>query len=604
MLKDKKVEISKKSLKRPILVKIGLIFAVIIVGIFSLVLFYNLTYSRVIFPHTYVGGVNLSGKTADEAKQILSQKIESNKNNDLKITFSGQSAALKLSDLNVIYNTQGSASLAWAVGRQGGFVKILQEQFKSVFSSNQESAVFTYDIPGLQKSIADIASKVDQPEVDATIAIKDSTPIVTPEKTGLRIDQVKSQISVLNAIGNFLPTPELALTGSEVKPKIDQATATQTLTDVNKIIAQDISIHTSKKDFTLKKEDIFGLLSFVPVQSGITKTWTLSVQTNSDAMTKYVATLAKDIDQDAKDAKYAIDSGKVQTFQLSQEGYKLDQSAAVKTISDAILNSQSKVTLDVKTVKPKVTDVASTNGIKELVGEATTTWTGSPNNRIHNITLGANNISGTVVNPGEEFSTINTIGEIDAASGFLQELVIKNGTQVVPDYGGGLCQVSTTLFRAALNSGLKITARTPHSFRVSYYEPPVGMDATIYDPAPDFKFVNDMDSPILIWAVVGSNSLTFQMYGTKDGRVVNLTAPVVGSYVAPGYPVYTETDTMDPGTIRQVEHAVRGATASFSYKVLDKKGQILEDQTFVSKYIPVPNSFLYGPGATIPPAGG
>lgn len=604
MLKDKKVEIEKKNLKHPILVKIGLVFAVIIVGLFSLVLFYNLTYSRVIFPHTYVGGLNLSGKTADEAKQILGQKIESNKSNDLKITFSGQSAALKLSDLSVNYDAQKSADLAWAVGRQGNFTKILQEQFKSIFSSNQESAVFTYDMPGLQKSIADIASKVDQPEVDATITFQDSTPNVLPEKVGLRIDQVKSQSDILNAIGNFLPAPELALVGGEVKPKINHVAASQTLNDVNKILSQDISIHTSKKDFTLKKVDIAGLLTFVPVQTGLMQTWTLSVQTDSDNVTKYVATLAKDIDQDAKDAKYSIDNGKVQTFQLSQEGYKLDQSAAVKSISDAILNSQSKVMLDVKTVKPKVTDVASTNGIKELVGTATTTWNGSPNNRIHNITLGADNISGTVVNPGEEFSTINTIGEIDAASGFLQELVIKNGTQVVPDYGGGLCQVSTTLFRAALNSGLKITARTPHSFRVSYYEPPVGMDATIYDPAPDFKFVNDMDSPILIWAVVGSNSLTFQMYGTKDGRVVNLTAPTVGSYVSPGNPVYTETDTMDPGTIRQVEHAVRGATASFSYKVVDKKGQTLEDQTFVSKYIPVPNSFLYGPGADVPPAGG
>lgn len=161
----------------------------------------------------------------------------------------------------------------------------------------------------------------------------------------------------------------------------------------------------------------------------------------------------------------------------------------------------------------------------------------------------------------------------------------------------GLCQVSTTLFRAVINSGLKVTARTPHSFRVSYYEPPVGMDATVFDPAPDFKFINNYDSPILIWAVAGNNSLEFQIYGVKDGRQIEISNPATYNYVSPGEAIYSESATMAAGAIRQVERATSGVSASFTYKVT-KNGQVLESDTFVSHYVPIPNTYLYGPGTT------
>lgn len=192
--------------------------------------------------------------------------------------------------------------------------------------------------------------------------------------------------------------------------------------------------------------------------------------------------------------------------------------------------------------------------------------------------------------------TLKAIGHVGPETGFLQELVIKNSNRVEPEYGGGLCQVSTTLFRAVINSGLKVTARTPHSFRVSYYEPPVGMDATIYDPAPDFKFINNYENPILIWAIAGNNSLVFQIYGTKDNRKIEISDPVTYDYVSAGEPIYTESATMATGAIRQVERATSGCSASFTYRVTAANGTVLENETFVSKYVAIPNSYLYGPG--------
>jgi len=279
----------------------------------------------------------------------------------------------------------------------------------------------------------------------------------------------------------------------------------------------------------------------------------------------------------------------------------LDKEKSFELISTAVLTINKTVALPVKVIQPAVgSDSAAGMGIVELVGEGKTSWRGSPANRIHNLTLGASNLSGIIVKPGDEFSTVKSMGPITSEAGFLPELVIKNSTQVTPEIGGGLCQVSTTLFRAVLNSGLNVTDRSPHSFRVSYYEPPVGMDATIYDPAPDFKFVNNMSTPILVWAFADSNSLTFQIYGTKDNRKVEISDPALFNYTDPPAPVYTESATMEAGTIRQVEKATRGVTASFHYKVTNTAGKVLQDESYVSKYVPLPNSYLYGAGYAPP----
>ena len=130
-----------------------------------------------------------------------------------------------------------------------------------------------------------------------------------------------------------------------------------------------------------------------------------------------------------------------------------------------------------------------------------------------------------MIKPGAEFSFITTLGPVDETTGYLPELVIKpNAT--VPEYGGGMCQVSTTAFRAALNAGLKITERTNHAYPVSYYNPQ-GLDATVYIPKPDLRFINNTPGYILIQTKIVGTQLFFDFYGTNDGRSVTLQGPTV-----------------------------------------------------------------------------
>lgn len=594
---------AEKVLKHPVLKRIGLVLSIFIVGLFLLVFSFNIAYSQVIYPNSYIGGINVSGKTLAEAQRIIEDNAAAVADRQVTLSYQDQKIDLTSKDIDLAYDPAQSAESAWSIGRAGAFNKIVSEEIKSLISRNDLPAVFTYNSAVLQDKIAGLAKTIDNPEQETTIVITDLAPAVVLGKSGTELDQTKIQETIQEDLGNFMTNPQISLNMAPANPKVNVSAAADALERTNKILAHSIAVKAKKKDYALDPKDIAGWLQFVPSQNQFTRSWSLVVQVDPAKINTFLDTVSADVNQPAQNAKFAVAGGKVDTFQIAQTGYELDRTQATKIISDAILNSQDKIDLPVAVTEPEIKDTASTNGIKELVAEGVTSWRGSPKNRIHNLTLGSQNISGTIVEPGQEFSTIKAIGPIDAEHGFLQELVIKNGTQVVPDVGGGLCQVSTTLFRAVLNSGLKVTARTNHSFRVSYYEPPVGMDATIYDPLPDFKFINDMKTPILIWATSTDTGLSFQIYGTKDDRVVDISTPVVGDYVSPPAAVYIESANMEPGAIRQTEHATRGATASFKYNVTAKNGDILEDQTFVSKYIPIPDSFLYGPGTQIPPQG-
>jgi len=260
----------------------------------------------------------------------------------------------------------------------------------------------------------------------------------------------------------------------------------------------------------------------------------------------------------------------------------------------------SEIDLALEVTKPMVSnDTIDNLGIKELIGKGTTNFKKSPANRITNITVGSAIFNGALVKPGEVFSTTKTLGSVSAEKGFLPELVIKEDT-TKPEIGGGLCQVSTTIFRAALNAGLPIVERSNHRYRVSYYEPPVGMDATIYDPSPDLKFENNTSGYILIQTYISGTELTFEFYGTSDGRKVEISDPVMYDITDPGEPVYQEDPSLQPGEMVQKEKAHNGSKASFHYKVT-RGEKILTEKTFYSSYVPWKAVFLVGPGGP-PPA--
>jgi vancomycin resistance protein YoaR len=258
----------------------------------------------------------------------------------------------------------------------------------------------------------------------------------------------------------------------------------------------------------------------------------LSPQTvvNTDAIQSYVEDLARRVNRDAVDAKFQITDGKVTTFSEAQNGIALDVQKSVQTISDALSSdfgkSSQTILLPFDSQKPEINYGDVNNlGITSLIGEGTSDFKGSPANRIHNVKVGAARFNGVLIKSGEEFSFVKNLGEVDAEHGYLPELVIKKNI-TEPEFGGGICQVSTTAFRAAIYSGLKITARKNHAYPVSYYNPQ-GMDATVYVPSPDLRFINNTPGYILIQTKIVGTILTFDFYGTDDGRKTTVDGPKV-----------------------------------------------------------------------------
>jgi len=290
----------------------------------------------------------------------------------------------------------------------------------------------------------------------------------------------------------------------------------------------------------------------------------LSPQTNinNGLIQSYVEDLARRVNRDPSDAKFKVEDGKVATFAESQNGIALDVDKSVEAIISALNNisSNQTISLPFESKKPDL-DYADVNnmGISSLIGEGTSNFKGSPTNRVHNIKVAIERFNGILIKPGEEFSFVKTLGDVDADHGYLPELVIKQGV-TEPEFGGGICQVSTTTFRAAIYSGLKITARRNHAYPVSYYNPQ-GMDSTVYIPQPDLKFINNTSGYILIQTKIVGTILTFDFYGTDDGRKTTIDGPTI--------------------TERQPDGSMK---ATFTQHVVDANGKEFIDDVFNSSY--------------------
>lgn len=246
---------------------------------------------------------------------------------------------------------------------------------------------------------------------------------------------------------------------------------------------------------------------------------------NENELRNFLIGLAPMINKKPRNAVLTVKEGRVAEFAISQNGIELDADASIASVKEGILGGKKSAEIVVRAIYPEVrTETIENLGIVALLGTGESDFTGSSAARVFNVKLGAKKLNGTLIKQGEEFSFVNAIGEIDSKEGWQAGLVIK-GNALVPEYGGGICQVSTTMFRAAIYSGLPITERFSHSLPVQYYNPQ-GFDATVYGPHPDFRFVNDTPSAILVQTEVKGTKLFFEFYGTPDGREVKLEKPV------------------------------------------------------------------------------
>ena len=287
---------------------------------------------------------------------------------------------------------------------------------------------------------------------------------------------------------------------------------------------------------------------------------------NDVAIRTFIEDIARKVNSDPVNAKlkFNLESQTIEEIEPHTDGITLNVDENIAKIIEAVdvdtVHTPETIELAYTKTPAKITGRNTQNlGIVELIGEGRSNFRGSTKSRIHNIETAAKRFDGLVIPSGEEFSFVSVLGPVDGEHGYKEELVIRDN-ETKPEFGGGICQVSTTVFRGAVYTGMKITQRRNHSYPVQYYTP-IGFDATVYVPAPDFRFINNTPGHVLLDMEMIGTELVFKYYGTKDGRTIDMQGPFV-------------TDRQPDGAMKTY----------FTQKVTDKDGNVIIDDVFKSNY--------------------
>ncbi len=537
------------------------------------------------------------GMDKAEVSSLTSRILTSRSSQPMVLNYNGQDFKIDLSSLSDQATGEQIVDNALEYGRKRFYYK--KAYLNLPFSLNEQ----------IKSQLKEISTKVNQAPVEAKLDFDEDQIKITPSKTGLKLDEVALNLLIAQYINTGrLTSYQLPVITEE--PIISTETALAVKQTLEEIKLEPIKLTFKDMIFKLDYTTLLGLLDLKRTRQHLLDTESLQITDitigdkiysdrqfllDQQKLDEYLTKISVDINQEVQEPVFKYENNRVLEFIAPQEGRQLDIEVAAALINQALRsNTQVKeVALPVSVVLPK-DQLVNDLGIKENLGQGFSRFAGSIANRIYNVGLAASRINGVLIPPGETFSFNQSVGDISAASGYKQAYVIKSGKTELDD-GGGVCQVSTTLFRAVLNAGLPIVSRTAHAYRVGYYEQgfPPGIDATIFQPSVDFKFKNDTGKHILIQTETVGTTLTINLYGTPDGRLAVLSTPVISSSTPPPPEIRQDDPTLPKGTVKQVEHAAWGAKVSFK-RTVTRGGVELINETFYSNYKAWANAYLVG----------
>ncbi len=580
----KKVQLTKSNASRII----GYYLLGVVAGFVGIIGIARATWHSKFYPNVMIGTVAVGGMRRDEARNTL---IKAQEQLTIEATFNSHTWKIPGTALEVLL--EESLNKAYRVGRRFNI-----SDYALLFVNKPQVFELTL-AEGMSQAyeqlVAEIAQSVEIPEIAPSLLFKKDGVTALNGNDGLALDAsrlrtlISERVASLDARPIEVPTVQVIRVLKEEELKKLEMVA-------GKISTKEFVITHEDDRVVLKRDELLTFLDTNPGKIG---------QVADTNLTEYVLGLAESYNRESEDAKFEFANGKVVEFAPGKDGVEVDLAETKSVLADGLkkLIDSEEIKVVVKIIAsrmpPKVTmDKVNELGIKERIGRGESYYAHSIPNRIYNVGLAASRTNTALIPPGEEYSFNRAVGEVSGATGYKAAYVISGGRTVLGD-GGGVCQVSTTLFRAAMNAGLPITERWAHAYRVGYYEQnsKPGVDATVYAPSKDLRFKNDTPGHILVQTINDPKELhlVVEIYGTSDGRVASVSEPVVSGITSPPPNIYQDDPSLPTGTMKQVDWAAAGARASFEYKVV-RNGETIQDKTFVSAYRPWANVYLRGTG--------
>lgn len=575
---------------------------------------YQLSYAGRIFPGISVAGVDLSGLSPSEAALKLSQTLSYA--NTGKILFrDGERVWLASpAELGMVFDPTASANAAYNHGRKGGLFAALSGQISARGLGADVAPVVIFDQRVAYAYLQNIATQVDQPVAEAVLRVDGTNVISEPGRLGRSLN-LDATLIYLGAQLQSFRDGEVPLVIQETAPRLLDVAPQAELARV--MLSQPFAMtlpNIGSGDpgpWTFDIPVLANMLKVNLVDSGGVPQMQVGLDPN--ALRETLSELKVLVDRNPKEPRFVFNegTGQIEPIAASAIGRVIDVEASIVAINGALQRGEHSVNLVVAEQQPAVTDQATGAelGVIQLVAEQTTYFYGSSEARIQNIVTAASQYHGLLVAPGQTFSMGSVLGDVSLENGYAEALIIYGG-RTIKGVGGGVCQVSTTLFRTVFFAGFPVIERYSHAYRVPYYEMDrsgsvdtqfAGMDATVYFPLVDFKFQNDTPYWMLMETDVNvaARTLTWKIYSTTDGREITWETTGTQNTVPAPEPVFEENPELESNEMKQVDYAAEGADVTVTRTVW-RGGLVYFTDQFHTHYEPWAAVCQYGPGSDSP----
>jgi vancomycin resistance protein YoaR len=569
-------------------------FGITLLAIIGLFFGWQFWHTNRIYGGVTIAGVPVGGLTRAAAMERVNESLLRYPMPPIIVEHGGRQWPVTGDSLHVSVDLLDAVNRSYLLGRQGSWRVRVNEQLMAILGNARVEPLHTVDPHELRGAVEQIAGDVRRAPRpfgrvgDITVAAQAGIEVnvdATVQALLQAFDAPQAQDSTHQSIVATLQTTAIA-------PPSEVVNGTPDTVPVMEFLFRPLVL----------RDNQYGLeFALDPATLEVVVLSQEPLQLDHARLQSVIEAWAQQIDIAPRDARLRFDrnSGSVSIVQTSLPGRRLEIGATLQAIEEALAQGKNSAPLVVNKVPPVVDhNRIPEMGIRELVAAGTTYFAGSSAARVRNIEVAAEKFTGVVIPPNGIFSFNKLIEDVSAANGFEDSLIIW-GDRTAIGIGGGVCQVSTTIFRAAYNAGLPIVERYNHGYIVDWYGEP-GLDATIFTPTVDFRFRNDTGAYLLIEPVVnaGAGTMTFNLYGTKSERQVTVGKPVISNVKPPPEAVYTVDPTLAPGQRKQVEWAKEGMDVVVTRTIVEN-GQTRTD-TITSRYQPWRAVYLVGPGTDTP----